>query len=96
MCQHTNEVIISVKVTPNASSNKIIYDDNLQVWRVYTTAKPIDGEANSAIIPQLAKFFNIPKKNVAICSGFTSKLKKITLSELDQDYIEQFIPKKLF
>ena len=38
------------------------------VYRVKTSAKPIDGEANKAMIDQLARYFGVARRNIEIVS----------------------------
>ena len=39
-----------------------------EMYKVWLTAKPIDGEANKALIEDLAEYFKIAKRNVEIVS----------------------------
>lgn len=50
------------------------------VYKVKTSAKPIDGEANKAMVDQLAEYFAVPKRNVEIVSGHTSRQKIIDIT----------------
>jgi uncharacterized protein YggU (UPF0235/DUF167 family) len=49
-------------------------------------ARPVDGEANKAIIEYLADIFGLSKSNVELVKGGTNKYKIIALadSELDE------------
>jgi uncharacterized protein (TIGR00251 family) len=71
---------ISVKVIPGAKEDSIqtSIDGNLKVW---VKGKPVDGEANRAVITLLAKYYDVPKRNVVIKSGLTSRNKIIEISE---------------
>ncbi len=44
---------------------------------VYLREKPIDGEANSALIKQLSQYFDIAKSCIIIKSGANSRQKLI-------------------
>ena len=50
-----------------------------EVYKVKTAAKPIDGEANKALIQQLAEYFDVPKRQVEIISGHTSRQKIVDI-----------------
>lgn len=77
---------ITVKVTPNAKENSIKEEVDLfqkTVYKVKTTAKPKNNEANEAIIEIIAKHFAIAKSNLKIFKGQNSrnKIVEIKLSE---------------
>ncbi len=55
---------IEVKVIPNAKNNLIKEDSS--VLKVYITAPAVDGKANKAIIPFLAKHFSVRKSQIEI------------------------------
>lgn len=44
-------------------------------YSVGVREEPQEGKANTAIIEQLAKYFNIPKSNIILESGHTSSHK---------------------
>jgi len=49
------------------------------IYHVYTSSKPIDGEANKSIIELLSDFLNIKKYQIRLVSGETSKYKKFEI-----------------
>lgn len=86
---------ISVKVTPRASRSRIEVSD--QLVKVYTTAAPVDGEANEAVIAQVAKALGIAKSKVSIISGFQSREKRLSIPELsDEEILSKLEGPKLF
>lgn len=66
-----------VLVKPGSSQEKIIVQDDVLV--VYLRAKPHDGEANDALVKSLAKFFRVPKTQIAIIKGAKSRKKIIEI-----------------
>ncbi len=70
---------LTIKVTPKAKLNKIIQLDN-HTYQIYTTAPPDKGKANQAVIKLLAKYFNLPKSNITIIKGQTSRQKIIQIN----------------
>ena len=70
-----------VKVKPNSKQQKIIeeLDGSLTV---HLKSPPVNGKANQELIKILAKKFNIPKSDVIIKSGLSSRHKLI---EIDVD-----------
>lgn len=67
---------ILITVKPGSSQEKItqISQDKLIV---YLRAKPHDGEANTALIKLLAKYYNVSKTSIQISSGAKSRNKVI-------------------
>ena len=72
-------VRIALKVLPRSAREGIagIRDGRLVV-RV--TAPPVDGAANDAVVAMLAKRLNVPRKDVRVVSGQTSRQKTVEIS----------------
>jgi uncharacterized protein (TIGR00251 family) len=71
-------IVFNIKVVPGSSRTVIagLYNGML---KVRLAAAPEKGKANQALIELLAEKFNIPKNSIAIVSGQTSKVKKVTV-----------------
>ena len=69
---------IKVQVKANARENKVELVDG--VYHVSVKARPIDGQANEAVIQVLSEFFCVPKSKVQLCRGATSKYKFFEVS----------------
>lgn len=69
---------IRVKVKPGSSRNEltIIQPDN---WQIRLRAKPIDGEANQALIAFLSEELDISKSKIHIEKGLTSQYKTLLI-----------------
>lgn len=69
----------TVRVVPRASPSGVAgeYDGAL---RVRVSAAPVDGAANEELIRTLARALSVPRRNVEITSGHTSKLKQVRVS----------------
>ena len=68
---------INVRVIPRARQNKITVED--EKLRVHITAAPVDGAANDAVIKILAEYFDMPKSQIKIIRGATSRNKVVEL-----------------
>ena len=66
----------SITVKPGSSQEKIIENPD-GTLTIYLRAKPHDGEANTALIKLLAKYFNIPKTSIKVTRGAKSRHKTI-------------------
>jgi uncharacterized protein YggU (UPF0235/DUF167 family) len=49
------------------------------VYHIYTSTQPIDGEANKAIHEELSVFLQLKKHQIRLVSGETSKYKKFEI-----------------
>ncbi len=70
-----------VKVKPNSKSQNIKEEADGSLI-VQLKSPPVDGKANDELIKLLAKKFNVPKSNIRIRSGLSSRQKLI---EVDID-----------
>ena len=74
-------LIVKLKIVPNSSKNDIILEDGF--IKVKVTAQPIENKANKALIEVLSKRFKIPKSNIEILKGETSKEKTVLFKITD-------------
>lgn len=86
---------ISVRVSTRSPRTEFtgIMDDG--TIKVKLTSPPIDGKANEELVKFLAGIMKIPKTNVEIISGHTSKNKLVVLFGVDSDRVNQLIVKEL-
>ena len=84
----TENYRLSLKVTPNAKANEItgIRDGIIQVK---INASPIEGKANSELVKYLAGLLEIPKSNISILRGHTSRNKTIEIAGRDSEEISR-------
>lgn len=75
--------IIKLKISPNASKNEIIKNDN--EIKVKITAQPIENKANKALIEFLSKQLKIAKSNIEIIKGETSKEKTLLFKNISYE-----------
>jgi len=71
--------IVTVHVQPNAARTEFVglYGDALK-FRV--AAPPVEGAANEALCAFLAERFGLPKKAVAVRSGWGARRKRVLLA----------------
>jgi len=75
----SNEVILKIKVKPNAKRTEIVKKDNNE-WKIKISAPPVNGLANKELISVLAKEFDIPASNIEIKKGLKSKEKLVKIT----------------
>ncbi len=73
-------VVLHVKVKPNSKQQSMVKNEE-GTYIIHLKSPPIDGKANQELIKILAKQFNIPKSQVSIKSGLSSKNKLIELPD---------------
>ena len=67
---------INIRVTTRAKQQKIVTEDNGDL-HIYTNAVPTDGDANTSVIKMLAQYLDVPKSQIKIVRGETSRNKVI-------------------
>lgn len=70
------KVRITVKPGTSVNELKIMEPGN---WQVKLRAKPVDGEANKALLEFLSKKLNIGKSKIRIEKGLTSRYKIVVI-----------------
>jgi uncharacterized protein (TIGR00251 family) len=80
-------VRFTVRLQPRASKNEIAGLHG-HALRVRVTAPPVDGLANEALIDFLSLALEVPRRNVCIVSGFTSRTKVVEISEVRLETIQ--------
>jgi uncharacterized protein (TIGR00251 family) len=71
-------VRFTVRVQPRASANEFAGAHGTAL-KVRLAAPPVDGMANDALIDLLAKTLDIPRRNVSIVSGHSSRTKNVEI-----------------
>ena len=72
-------VLLQLSVMPNAKRTEV---DGLHVGalRVRLAAPPIDGRANEALVAWLAKSLGVPKRDVEVLRGESSRRKQVAIA----------------
>ncbi|MGV3579586.1 DUF167 domain-containing protein [Brevundimonas sp.] len=80
---------LPVRLTPGASADRIDgWDadaDGRPVLKARVRARPVEGEANAALIQLLAKSLGVSKASVSLARGGQSRLKMVEVAGLDDD-----------
>lgn len=82
---------LAIKLTPGAASDRIdgwdVDADGRPILKVRVRARPVEGEANAALIKLLAKALGLPKSAVSLARGGQSRLKRIAIDGLSPDEV---------
>ena len=72
-------VLLQLSVMPNAKRTEVdgLHDGAL---RVRLAAPPIDGRANEALVAWLAKSLGVPKRDVEVLRGESSRRKQVAVA----------------
>lgn len=80
-------LVVRLKIIPNSSRNEIIFENGS--LKIKITAQPIENKANKALIEFLSKTFKIPKSNIQIIKGDTSKEKTLLFQGLEEENLNK-------
>lgn len=67
-----------ISVLPRSSRDEVVAE-TCSYLKVKLKAAPVGGEANKALVTFLSKKFDIPKSNVEILKGLTTKEKLVRI-----------------
>jgi len=80
---------LPVRLTPGASADRIdgwdVDAEGRPVLRARVRARPVEGEANTALLKLLAKSLGVPKSAVSLDRGGQSRTKMISVDGLTED-----------
>lgn len=80
---------LPIRLTPGASADRIdgwdVDADGRPVLRVRVRARPVEGEANAALLKLMAKTLGVPKSAVTLERGGQSRIKRIGVDGLSDD-----------
>lgn len=78
---------LAIKLQPGASADRIDGWDTdpsgRAVLKIRLRARPIEGQANEALVKFLAKALDLPKSAVTLARGSQSRLKMVDIAGLD-------------
>ncbi|MCT8000927.1 DUF167 family protein [Sphingomonas sanguinis] len=67
---------IAVRVTPRGGRDALTAGTE-EHFAARLSAPPVDGAANAALVPLVARHFGVPKRAVRIVAGETARLKRL-------------------
>ena len=89
-----NGLNFNIKVIPKAKQNYIgeifVNSKNQKILKIYTTAAPIEGKANKAVIALLSKSWQLKKSQISIILGAKDNNKVVHISGDPKDLLEYF------
>jgi uncharacterized protein (TIGR00251 family) len=82
-----SKATLEIHLQPGAKSNEIIGFREGVLW-VRVVAPPEKGRANDALIELMAKLLSLPKSDLALVRGFTSRQKVIAINGLSTEALK--------
>jgi uncharacterized protein (TIGR00251 family) len=80
---------LPVRLTPGAAADRIdgwdVDAEGRPLLKVRVRARPVEGEANAALIKLLAKALGVPKSAVSLDRGGQSRTKMISIDGVTDD-----------
>ncbi len=75
-------MLVSARIHPNSKHREEIIKND-EYFDVYVKDLAIEGRANTRSIELLSKYFGVPKANVSLVRGKTSKYKVFKIREIN-------------
>ncbi|SFW02213.1 Uncharacterised ACR, YggU family COG1872 [Chlamydia abortus] len=92
---HQEYWILEVKVTPKSKQNTIVGFEG-EVLKIRVTEVPEKGKANEAVIALLAKALSLPKRDITLILGDTSRKKRILLPKSTESIVSHWREKGFY
>ena len=83
-------IVVSVKVQPNASKDRVIGEHAGQI-KIAVTVAPEKGKANKAVIKVLSKLLGVKTSGIEIVSGETSRDKKVFIRNISKENFNRVV-----
>jgi uncharacterized protein len=72
-------VRVTVLVKPGSKKGPLVEESPDGSLTVFLLQRAVDGAANEGLVALLAKHFKVSKSNVTIETGFTSRIKRVSI-----------------
>lgn len=83
-------VVVSVKVQPNSSRNKVVGEYADQI-KIAVTSPPENGKANKSVIEVLADRLGTKKSDIRIITGAKSRDKEVFIKDITEEDVYRLI-----
>ena len=83
-------ILLSLHIQPRASKNEVCGIQN-SALKIRLTSPPVDGAANKLCRDFLAGLFDVPKSDVVIISGETSRFKRVRIQSNDPERLKKTV-----
>ena len=84
-------LLLSVRLTPKSSRDALegveTLSDGRAVLKARVRAVPEDGKANEALLRLIAKALDVPRRDLDVASGATSRTKVVRFARADDELL---------
>ena len=92
----TGDILLDVSVNPGAKRSGILgYDQWSKTIKIAVTAQAEQGKANNALLHVIAELLKLPKQDLSIVYGMSSRKKKILIANQDIQLIKNALNRVL-
>lgn len=91
--EQTGIAILQVRVIPRSSKTEFVGEHNGAI-KVKLKSPPIDGAANEELLRFLSKTLGVPRSNIELVSGQTSRTKTLRIIGSPKTVIDRFLQGK--
>ena len=88
-----SDVRLTVHVQPKASENRVVGFDEAGRLKVRVSVAPTDGKANEAVVRLLAETLGVPRRQVEIERGHTSRTKRVRIAGMSVEHVRHLLQK---
>jgi uncharacterized protein (TIGR00251 family) len=88
-------ILLNLRVSPGAKRTSIEDPYGVSAIRLRVAAPPVDGKANVEVGTFLAKLLGIPRSNVIVVQGTSSRDKVVLLNTSEQAEIREILTARL-
>lgn len=78
----TPDTSIRIRLTPRGGRDAVVGWEG-DVLRVRVAAPPVEGRANEALLNLLARHLGVPRRDITLTHGATSRHKMVAVARLD-------------
>ena len=75
---------ITVQVKPGSKKGPLVETADDGSLTVFIKERAVDGAANDGLIAVLAKHYGVSKSHITIESGFTSRIKRVSVPDRNE------------
>ena len=81
---------VTLYIQPGAKQSRVVGLHG-GLPKIAIKARPVDGEANDALITFLAELGGVPKRSIEILSGQTSRTKRVLIPDVVSEHLERLL-----
>ena len=74
---------VTIQVKPGSKKGPLVESLDDGTLTVFLKERAVDGAANEGLIALLAKHYRVSKSEITIESGFTSRIKRVSVPDQD-------------